>query len=232
MRPSVQALTPTDGTISPPRAHMVDEKPCKILEQDRTKAYGKGRTIRSVYALDESHGFASCNGRAECDHGGASRFGHRIERSDRNFVHGYEASQWGAEPQTTRDTSVDCHLARGFSGSTRVSIAPLKRSDSEFVDGFGKGTLCRTAPPVVYGSVVLPSSSDGIPGLMDFLVALGIDAYVKATTAWALEMGATSLEELAEKRYILAEVLHLKPLEERRLFRRACEIAKRLTSPQ
>merc|ERR1740129_1313733 len=48
---------------------------------------------------------------------------------------GTKPARWGAEPQT-RDTSVDCHLARGFSGSTRVSIAPLKRSDSKFVDGF------------------------------------------------------------------------------------------------
>lgn len=65
-------------------------------------------------------------------------------------------------------------------------------------------------------------------GLEEYLADLSLSAYLEPTAAWAAEMGAAYLEELAENWKALADALALRPLERRRLERQGLPAAQRL----
>ncbi|CAJ1461614.1 unnamed protein product, partial [Effrenium voratum] len=63
------------------------------------------------------------------------------------------------------------------------------------------------------------AGSEELPGLEQWLSRLRLEAHGDAIRSWAAEMGAVSLEELAEHWAELSADLGLRPLERRRLER-------------
>eukprot|EP00930_Biecheleria_cincta_P022517 TRINITY_DN16438_c0_g1_i1.p1 TRINITY_DN16438_c0_g1~~TRINITY_DN16438_c0_g1_i1.p1 ORF type:complete len:840 (-),score=159.34 TRINITY_DN16438_c0_g1_i1:19-2460(-) len=73
-------------------------------------------------------------------------------------------------------------------------------------------------------------ASGGPPGLGSWLGFLGIEGYRSQIVAWAEQMGAVTLEEIADNGSLLAATLPLKPLEARRLERDGHAAAQRVSA--